>query len=155
MQFLVFHLGKDRYGLNTEHVVRVLPMLELKQLPKAPAYVAGLMNFHGKPVPVIDLCALAGGAPCARHFDTRILLVDYRAGDGGKHALGLVAERVAGIEQVRQDDFLDPGVSTQNTPYLGKIAARDGALLQLVNVDHLLTPQVRDILFPLEDKGAA
>ena len=146
MQFLVFHLGKDRYGLHTGQVVRVLPLMELKQVPGMPVYVAGLMNFHGKPVPVIDLCALAVGSPCAQHFDTRILLVDYRAG-GASRLLGLVAERVAGVEHVDEASFAEAGLAQDATPYLGKVASQNGRILQLIDVDQLLGTQARSILF--------
>lgn len=148
MQFLVFHLGKDRYGLNTRHLIRVLPLMDLKQMPKAPDYVAGLLNFHGNPVPVIDLCTLACGTPCAPHFDTRILLVDYRDADEARHMLGLVVERVTGVEHVDPAAFLPPGVSTGQAPFLGKVTTHGGAILQLVNVEHVLTDDVRAILFP-------
>ena len=60
MKVLLFHIGRDRYGLPLASIVRVLPLLELKQLPLTPDYVAGLMDLHGVPVPVIDLSRLAG-----------------------------------------------------------------------------------------------
>ena len=146
MQFLVFHLGKDRYGLPTGQVVRVLPLMELKQVPGVPGYVAGMMNFHGKPIPVIDLCARASGQPCAAHFDTRILLVDYRTG-GASHLLGLVAERVAGIEHIDEPAFVEAGIARDTAPYLGKVTSRNGLILQLIDIDRLLGPDARAILF--------
>lgn len=146
MQFLVFHLGKDRYGLSTRHLTRVLPLMELKQMPGAPGYVAGLMNLHGDPIPVIDVCALAGGTPCTLHFDTRILLVDYCADDVW-HMLGLVVERVTGVKDIDPAIFFDPGVSTADAPFLGKVASDDGGILQLINIEHLLTSEARSILF--------
>jgi chemotaxis-related protein WspB len=146
MQFLVFHLGKDRYGLSTQHLVRVLPLMELKQMPGTPGYVAGLMNFHGDAVPVIDVCTLACATPCTQHFDSRILLVDYHVGDA-RHMLGLIVERVAGIKDIDPATFSDAGVSVVNAPFLGKVVSDDGSILQLVNIEHLLTPEARAILF--------
>ena len=159
MQFLVFHLGKDRYGFNTEHVSRVLPLMELKQLPQAPVYVAGLMNLHGTPVPVIDLCALALGSPCTAHFDTRILLVDYLVDEGTWRMLGLIVERVTGVEHIDPEAFSESGLSTESSPYLGKlfgkVAARDKTLIQLVDAGQLLTEEAKAILFPrdMEEAG--
>jgi chemotaxis-related protein WspB len=146
MQFLVFHIGKDRYGLSTRHLTRVLPLMELKQIPGTPGFVTGLMNFHGKPVPVIDVCAVACGTPCTLHFDTRILLVDYCA-DAVWHMLGLVVERVAGMKDIDPSSFFESGVSAMNAPFLGKVTSDDGSILQLINVEHLLSPEVRAILF--------
>ena len=147
MQFLIFHLGQDRYGLNTRHLVRVLPLMELKQLPQAPAYVAGLMNYHGTPVPVIDLSMLACEARCRAEFDTRILLTDFCADDGSRHLLGLVVERVSHVDKIDPDRFSEPGVASPAAPYLGKVLATDGAILQLVELEQLLTPEVRALLF--------
>ena len=146
MQFLIFHLGKDRYGLHTRDVVRVLPLMELKQMPQTPAYVAGLMNFRGSPVPVIDLCMLASGSACPPLFDTRIILVDYVAAEE-RHLLGLIAERVSGVEHIDPATFVEPGVSSPDAPFLGNVAARGQAMLQLINIEYLLPDEVRALLF--------
>jgi chemotaxis-related protein WspB len=61
MLFLLFQLGKERYALQASRVVEVVPLLELKQLPQAPKGVAGIINYRGRPVPVVDLCALTLG----------------------------------------------------------------------------------------------
>ena len=118
MKVLVFHIGRDRYGLPLAAIVRVLPLLELKQLPLTPDYVAGLMDLHGTPVPVIDLSRLAGLAPAAAQFDTRIVIVDYRAPEGTTHSLGLMALQVRGIADIEEQRWEDSGVET--APFLGQ-----------------------------------
>lgn len=154
MQFLIFHLGQDRYGLSTRHLVRVLPLMELKHLPQAPAYVSGLMNYHGTPVPVIDLSMLACEARCRAHFDSRILLTDFGADDGNRHLLGLMVERVSHVDKIEHSRFSEPGVANPAAPYLGKVLAMDGAILQLVELEQLLTPEVRALLFPSGTQAA-
>ena len=146
MKVLVFHIGHDRYGLRLTAIVRVLPLLELKHLPLVPDYVAGLMDLHGAPVPVIDLSRLAGLAPAALQFDTRIVVVDYRAADGASHALGLMASRVRGIADINDGQLGQPGVVT--APFLGQVASDADGMLQLIELDQLLSPEVRALLFP-------
>ena len=153
MQFLIFHLGQDRYGLRTRDLVRVLPLMELKQLPQAPAYVAGLMNFHSAPVPVIDLAMMACNAHCRPQFDTRILLTNFGADDGANHLLGLMVERVSHVVDVDPSLFSAPGVANDAAPYLGKVLAADGAIVQLVELPQLLTPEVRALLFAPESQA--
>ena len=145
MKVLVFHIGDDRYGLRLAAIVRVLPLLELKQLPLTPDYVAGLMDLHGEPVPVIDLSRLAGLAPAALQVDTRIVVVDYHAPDGGSHVLGLMASRVRGIAEVDQEQLGDSGVAT--APFLGQVASDADGMLQLIELEHLLPAEVRALLF--------
>lgn len=146
MKVLVFHIGAERYGLRLAAIARVLPAVALKQLPLTPAWVAGLLDLHGTPVPVIDLAQLAGLAPSALRFDTRIVVADYVAGDGSVRALGLLAERVQGVQQVEPAALADGGV--RGAPFLGQVATDGGAMLQLVEIEHLLTADVRALLFP-------
>ncbi|CAN7483213.1 chemotaxis protein CheW [Pseudoduganella sp. LjRoot289] len=153
MKLLVFHIGQDRYGLRLGVVQRVLPLMELKRLPLAPAAVAGLMNLHGQPVPVIDLALLAGASPSADQVDTRIVVVDYtppqEAGDAQamppRYALGLLAERVLGVQEVDDGALAESGV--QAAPFLGAVAGDRAGIVQLVEPAHLLPPELRAALF--------
>jgi chemotaxis-related protein WspB len=146
MKLLIFHIGADRYGLRLRDVVRVVPQLELKQVPLAPDAVAGLMDFHGHSVPVIDLCRASGLPYGADYFDTRIVVVDYRAAaDDGSHLLGLRAERVLGVQEVDETQLAGSGV--QAAPFLGQVASDPRGMLQLVDVEQLLPPSLRAMLF--------
>jgi chemotaxis-related protein WspB len=141
MKVLAFSIGPDRYGLRLRSIVCVMPVVALKQIPLAPSFVAGLMDLHGAPVPVIDLSRLAGVTPEQLWFDSRIVLVDY-----GPHQLGLLAEHVMGIETLDAAALNDSGVD--GAPFLGQVAAGAAGMLQLVEVEQLLTPDVRALLFP-------
>lgn len=150
MKVLVFHIGRDRYALPLARVDRVLPVAALKALPGAPEYVRGLLDLHGEPVPVIDLSNLAGMPPNAVRYDTRILLVDVPAA-GGRRRIGVKAERVTGVETI-SGVLADAGVI--GAPWLGKIADRagdaagaDAGMLQLLDPERLLAPDVARLLF--------
>lgn len=148
MKVLVFHIGAQRYGLPLAAISSVLPAAALTGVPLTPPYVAGLLDLHGTPVPVIDLAQLAAKVPAALRFDTRIVIVNYvvGAGDGDVRPLGLLAERVQGIEDVAAAALADNGV--RGAPFLGQVATGAGSMLQLVEVDHLLSAEVRALLFP-------
>jgi chemotaxis-related protein WspB len=148
MKVMMFHIGRERYGLPLASVLRVMPVAQLTPLPHAPHYIPGLLDLHGDPVPVVDLSRLAGITPDAVRYDTRILLVDYRAPDGTLHKLGLKAERVVGIASVEEDDIKPSGVAA--APFLGQVASTGHGLLQLVDLDALLPPDVRALLFQPE-----
>lgn len=145
MKALLFHIGRDRYALRLGVVRRVLPLLALKQLPLAPPAVAGLMDLHGQPVPVIDLCRLAGAGAAPACYDTRIVLVDYHAQDGACHALGLMAERVRGVREIDPGTLADSGVA--GAPFLGQVASDAEGMLQLLEPERMLAPALRALLF--------
>jgi chemotaxis-related protein WspB len=147
MLFLLFQLGQDRYALDTGRVAEVLPLVAITPIPQAPAGVAGLFNYHGAPVPAIDLSLLTLGRPAPSRLNTRIVLVHYPDGHGETHLLGLIAEKVT--ETVRRDpaDFVASGVTSDRAPYLGPVATDAHGLMQWIDVEWLLPASVRDVLF--------
>lgn len=151
MKLLVFHIGADRYGLRLRDVVRVLPLVELKHLPLAPSAVAGLMDYHGSSVPVIDLCRISGLPSGEDYFDTRIIVVDYQTPEGASHPLGLRAERVQGVREVSTAQLTDSGVRA--APFLGQVAGDADGMLQLVELEQLLPAQLRAMLFQPADQA--
>jgi len=152
MKLLVFHIGDDRYGLRLAVVQRVLPLMELKGVPLAPPSVAGLMNLHGDSVPVIDLSRISGLPPARAHFDTRIVLVDYVAPDGAVHTLGLLAERVTGMQDIDPAALAAPGVRA--APFLGDVAGDAQGMVQLVELEQLLPESLRALLFQAENAAS-
>lgn len=147
MLFLLFQLGKDRYALDVGQVAEVLPLVSLKRIPQAPPAVAGVFDFRGEPVPVVDLSQMALGRPAHRRLSTRIILAHYPDAHGVQRLLGLIAERVT--ETMRRDpsDFVTSGVDLDAAPYLGPVASDARGLIQRVAADQLLTSAVRDLLF--------
>lgn len=61
MLFLTFQIANDCYALEATQVIEVLPLLNIKRVPRAPCGVTGVFNYHGAPVPLIDLSELALG----------------------------------------------------------------------------------------------
>lgn len=143
MKTMVFHIGRERYALPLASVLRVLPVARLKALPGAPHFVPGLLDLHGEAIPVIDLSRLAGTPPDAVRYDTRILLVEIDAA-GHRRRLGLKAERVVGVASI-DGELADAGVVS--APWLGQVAPRPDGMLQLLDPDRLLAPDVEALLF--------
>lgn len=147
MLFLMFRLGRDRYVLDAGQIEQVLPLMEAKALPGAPVGVAGAINYHGTPVPLIDLSSLALGRPSALVMSTRIILVRYPAPEGEPHRLALCAERVIATIQREPADFAATGVEAGTPAYLGPVASDAEGLIQWIRTEALLTDEIRRILF--------
>ncbi len=147
MMFLLFHLGKDRYVLEAARVIEVLPMLDLKQIPEAPKGVAGIFNYHGRPVPAIDLSELTLGRPAGERLSTRIILINYPDETGRNHPLGLIAEHATEIIRRESRDFVEPGLKLGTAPYLGPVMVDGQGIIQWVHERRLLPDRVRDLLF--------
>ncbi len=157
MLFLLFQLGSDRYALAAHEVVEVLPLIALKQLPHAPRGVAGLLNYRGQPVPVLDLSLLALGQPAAQRVSTRLLLtrctVPDAKGAPAEKLLGLLVERATEAATKEPTDFVPAGVDSPGARYLGPVAPDPRGFIQRIELDVLLNDELRAALFltPLEE----
>jgi chemotaxis-related protein WspB len=154
MLFLIFQLGNDRYAVEVTHVIEVLPLVNVKYLPRAPAGVAGMFDYHGEPVLLIDLAELALGTPSRKWMSTRIIVVSDNREPSVRRVLGLLAEQVTETVRRSEEDFRDAGVSVSNAPYLGPVTTHAGSIVQRIEVQSLLSGSVRDLLLR-ERIGAA
>jgi chemotaxis-related protein WspB len=152
MLFLLFRVGKEHYALEAGRVIEVVPCVPLRAHPGTPGYVAGLFNYRGGIVPVLDLGVLAGGARCAGKLSTRIILIDYQAKDGARRVLGLIAEAVTDAIKKDASEFASAGVAAEKAPYLGKIAFDEHGMVQCVRVEQLVPADVEKLLF-VEEKN--
>jgi chemotaxis-related protein WspB len=133
--------------LDVSQVAEVLPLVDIKQMPQAPPAVAGILNYRGAPVPVIDVSQLTLGRPAERRLSTRIVLVHYPGADGQTRLLGLIAERATQTVRHEEKDFVASGVTSDGASYLGPVIADARGMLQWLDVRTLLPPSVRDVLF--------
>ncbi|WP_454669114.1 chemotaxis protein CheW [Achromobacter kerstersii] len=169
--YLLFRIGGDRYALDAGDVVEVLGMRVLKQVPGAPAWVAGMLDRRGVPVPVIDMSQLAGKSAAAAVTSTRLALVRYgvdaadggnggNSGNGGNggnggRLLGLILEQATETVHYDPAAFKPYGLDNPGARYLGPVLSDAHGMVQAVKVADLLPASVRALLYPPDDRRDA
>jgi chemotaxis-related protein WspB len=166
MLLVTFTAGANRYAINVARVVEIVPRVELRPIPYAPAFLAGLLGYRGHIVPVIDLGLLLDMAACRDRLSTRIILVNDAPGDHnrgkqdrdesvggaghsqseqerGPNLLGLVAEQVSDLTYVRPEQVMPGPVHLSQTPYLDAIIQTDQGILQLIAVEKVRNASLR------------
>src|SRR5690606_250506 len=90
-----FYCGQQRLGLMREEIVEALDGPQLRPIPHAPAWHAGLLMYRETPLPVIDLGRLlnAGQGTSARN------VIAVRAAETGQ-LFGLLVEELADIPEI-------------------------------------------------------
>jgi chemotaxis-related protein WspB len=149
MLLLTFTIAGEPYALDAAGVIELVPRVELRVMPQAPAYFAGLLGYRGEVVPVIDLGLLLGSSPCAERLSTRIILVKLAPGGQNRgeethdadrqdvHLLGLIAEQVIDLLEVRPEQISPAPVHLSQAPYLDAIARTDRGFVPLIAVAKL------------------
>ncbi|MFH1052264.1 MAG: chemotaxis protein CheW [bacterium] len=54
-KFILFWLDSQGFALHLENIERIVRIVEVKPLPKAPEYILGSINFQGEFLPVINM----------------------------------------------------------------------------------------------------
>jgi chemotaxis-related protein WspB len=147
MIYLIFELGGDRYALAAQQVVEVLPLMDSKTLPGAPTGVTGLINYRGKPVPLVDLTLLLLGQPCARRMSTRIILLSSVTASGEPHLIGLLAERVTETIRRQDSDFKHVSTGSRSSTISGPVLTEGSTLVQRVDVHDIVPRLIQEELF--------
>ena len=153
MLFLLFQIGEARYALDTSEVLEIVPSVALKPVLRAPPGVAGLLDYHATPVPVLDLCAMATGQPSQTRFSTRLILVKIPASAenvGLPAMVGLLAERATGLLKRQPSDFARTGMRVPDAPFLGLVTADGEGFIHRVGVEELLTGPMRAMFAPVQ-----
>ena len=155
MLLLIFTVAANRYAIDVKRVVEVIPRVELRKISHAPAFLAGVLDYRGKIVPVIDLGLLLDTTPCRDCLGTRIILVDDSPDDDNateqdrdemrgetgnvrvspkqnRNLLGLIAEHVSDLTNIRAEQVAPIPVWLPQAPYLGAIVQTDDGLVQLI-----------------------
>lgn len=103
LDLLVFALGGERYGIETEHVVEVLPLQDLVSVPCTPPVILGVVNHRGHVLPVLDIRRLSGLPGQAAGEGGRVVVVK-----AGGMTLGISADAVDGTVQVGANELSPP-----------------------------------------------
>lgn len=141
--FLLFRAGEERFGLPVAAVERVMPMPErLAPLPNAPEFVAGVIQWGGRAVPVIDQARRFGAA---RQSARRKIIV-ARAGALRAALLVHEVEEVARFPQSAL--AAAPGLGERATQVFDRVAVdKDGGrIVLLVDPHELLDQAGQDLL---------
>lgn len=76
IQVVVFRVGGQEFAFNVFHVQRILRYQAPSPLPKAPAFLEGILQVQGAVVPVIDLRKRFELADARLREETRMMVLE-------------------------------------------------------------------------------
>lgn len=139
MLMLIFYAGNNRYALEIRRVVEVLPVVALTKLQQNSEYFAGLFNYRGDIVPVLDVCQILQGYACKPYLSTRIIIVNYQVENTEFKFLGLMAERATEILNYGEAKFANAESHLNKSSAFGKIILDEQGMIQCLQVESLVS----------------
>jgi purine-binding chemotaxis protein CheW len=99
LEVLTFGLQGEVFAIEAEIVREILDHISIAEVPRAQPFVSGLINVRGRVVPLADLSVKFSLQPSVPTRDTRIIVIEVDL-DGDPTILGILADRVYGVEEV-------------------------------------------------------
>jgi len=149
MLLLSFNISDDKYVIDTRNVIEVTTLVKLKKIPMSMIGVAGLLNYHGTAVPIIDINELCDKPSQKSSLTTRLIIVNYLE----NNILGIKAQNVTETIRINENAFIKSGIKINNSDFIGDVAEIDNRFIQLINIDQLLTNDIRKCLFSNDSKA--
>ena len=131
---LVFRLDDRRYGFWLTTVERVIRMVELTPLPRAPWIVAGVIDLAGTPVAAVDLRRRLRLPPRTPTVSDQIVIVRT-----GRFRIAAVVDFAEGIRQVPEFGVVEPGEILPGRDCVEGIVRLDDGLVLLHDIEGFLS----------------
>src|SRR4051794_17485651 len=139
IQLVSFRVGSQEFAFDIIQVERILRHVAPSPLPKAPAFLEGVVPYEGGAVPVIDLRKrFELDAPIRE--ETRLMVVDL-----GDQRVGVLVDEVREVFRVDSTTITAPGpvVSGLAATYIAGIVTRPERTIIILNARKLLSSTER------------
>jgi purine-binding chemotaxis protein CheW len=142
LQIVVCELADEHYGLDIAKVFEIIRHQPITPVPRAPAFVKGVINLRGRIIPVVDLRGRFSMTEVEPTKETRIVVAE-----SSSTRVGLIVDSVSEVLLLPIDSVeATPGVAAgADAEYLRGIAKLGDRLVLLLELDGL---------FGLEDQDA-
>ena len=94
-KYMFFRIADESYGIGIRHILEIIELQRISQVPDMPPYVKGVINLRGKVIPVVDL-RLRFGLP-ERVYDDRTCIV---VADVSRIMLGFIVDTVEEVIEI-------------------------------------------------------
>ncbi len=133
VQLLTFKLDDQEYALGIANVVQVVRMVALTRPPKAPEYVEGMFNLHGKVIPVIDVRRRYGLPAKPYDLDTQLLIAT-----ANDRTLAIMVDEVSEVLTLSMDSIEPPDAIGPELEYLSAVGKVGDRLILILDPDTLM-----------------
>jgi purine-binding chemotaxis protein CheW len=135
-QYVTFLVGDETYGVSVMKVQSLNEMIEITHVPKARAFIKGVINLRGSVIPVIDMRRKFSLPPKEYDSFTVILIVEVN-----ERLVGMIVDAVSDVVNIPLSDIqsqinYSARVDTSSIEGIGRIGE---SLVVLLDVETFLS----------------
>jgi purine-binding chemotaxis protein CheW len=122
------------YALPLKTVVRVIHAVEIRELPKAPDIISGIINVKGQIIPVVDMRKRFGMAVREIVPDDNFILADT-----GKRHVALWIDEVTGVKEIVPGKYTDTKASLPYADFIKGVAKIEDEIILIYDLEQCLS----------------
>ena len=134
--YIQFSIDQDDFIIASDKVMTIMPYVNIQFLPGSTEFMAGMINYHGNSVPVIDVTMLLKKRTSKNFLSTRIILLNNDKLLPNSDLCGILAENVTEVIKIKSQFDTD---TTQIKPiysmYVDAVLNHKNTILQKLNLD--------------------
>ncbi|VAW53081.1 Chemotaxis protein CheV [hydrothermal vent metagenome] len=138
LELLMFRLEDgELYGINVFKVREVIRCPSLTTVHSAHSVVRGVATIRNCTLSVIDLGLAIQGPAIDQENESYVIITEFN-----RSIQGFMVSSVEHIVNLKWEDIRLPPAGTDTDSYINAVTSVDGKLIQLVDVEHVLTEVV-------------
>ncbi|MDM8522325.1 chemotaxis protein CheW [Desulfococcaceae bacterium HSG8] len=119
-KYLTFQLSSEVYGIEIYHVIEIVGMQKITEVPDMPGFVKGVINLRGQVIPVMDVRTRF--CMKQREYDDRTCVIVISIEDT---TIGLAVDTVNEVADIPESNVSPPpkigkGISSRYIRGMGK-----------------------------------
>ncbi len=127
-QIVVFSLDENQYGLPLSNIERIIQVVEITSLPVEHETILGVINVHGKIIPVLNIRKCFGLPNKEMNPNDQLIIANYP-----NQSLALLVDATRGVFEYPEDEAVDSNdILPGCMPYVkGMIKLQDRMIINL------------------------
>ncbi|MCY6483644.1 chemotaxis protein CheW [Clostridium aestuarii] len=143
IKVLIFSINDQYYAADIMEIERILGYEEPTQLPDAPEFVKGVINYQGNIIPIMNLAKKFKISQGNVNNDAKIVVAKQE-----KNRIGIIVDVVSEVSDVKTENIEEApeiiaGISKRYIKGLIKIS---GKIIIFLNVSTILTQEEKKLL---------
>jgi purine-binding chemotaxis protein CheW len=153
IQLITFNVGREEFGITIDHVREINRLDKITSIPRAPAFIKGVMNLRGNVIPIIDLRERFGLEEATSSEVRRVIIVEI-----SEKLTGLLVDSVSEVLRLSKRDVESPpGIIETDVEmkFISGIGKADGGkrIILIIDADKILSSEEKEALKRTEEEN--
>ncbi|MDD5171198.1 MAG: chemotaxis protein CheW [Syntrophales bacterium] len=136
-----FNLDDQQYALFLSAVIRIIRVVEITSLPKAPEIVLGVINMHGRIIPVFDIRKRFRLPQREMQLDDQLIVAAT-----SKRTVALLVNSVSDVIEIQEAQMVAGEQILSGLAYVEGVVKTEDGMILIHDLEQFLSLQEEEAL---------